>query len=118
MASKPDKTPQALPKDVRAALEAAVKRLGTQSKVAEELGVSAAVINTLLKDRYLGDVQKMAGRIRGEYMGETVVCPVMGLLGRQHCQTYQARPLVFTNPQRSALHSACKTCPNRKDASQ
>lgn len=116
MASTPDKRQQALPADVRAALEAAVKRLGAQSKVAEELGVSPAVVNTLLKDRYQGDVGRMVERIRGEYMAETVTCPVMGQLGRQHCQTYQGRALVFTNPLRSALHQACKTCANRKDA--
>lgn len=118
----PNKSPaskgqQVLPKAVRNALEQAVLRLGSQGKVAEELDVSAAVVSTLLKDRYAGDVRRMAERIRGQYMGETVNCPVMGTLGRQHCLSYQARPLAFTNPQRTALHTACKTCPNRKDAS-
>ncbi len=114
MASTP-KTPQVLPPDVKAALEAAVKRLQTQTRVAEELGVSAAVVNHLLKDRYPGDVATMADRIRGQFMAETVTCPVMGTLSRRNCLDNQARPLVLTNPIRARLHNACKTCPNRKD---
>lgn len=102
--------------EVKAALEAAVKRLGSQSKVADDLGISPAVVNNLLKDRYPGDVQGMAVRIRGQYMAETVQCPVMGQLGRRHCLDYQARPLAFTNPVRVALHRACKTCSHRKEA--
>lgn len=109
------KAPQALPNNVRMALDLAVLRMGSQAKVAADLGVSAAVINTLLKDRYPGSVKNMAERIRGKYMSTTVQCPLMGTLGRHHCVNYQARPLAFTNPQRSALHRACKTCKNRLD---
>ena len=110
-------TPIPLPADVQAALQAAVKRLGSQVRVAEELGVSPAVVNNLLKDRYLGDVAGMAERIRGQFMAQMVRCPVMGDLGRRHCLDYQARPLVFTNPTRVALHAACKTCSHRREAS-
>jgi hypothetical protein len=104
-----------LPADVKAALAAAVKRLGTQTKVAADLNVSGAVVSQLLRDAYLGDVVTLASRIRGSYMAETVQCPVMGTLGRNHCLDYQKRPLAFTNPQRAALYQACKTCPNRKE---
>ncbi|WP_208508399.1 hypothetical protein [Variovorax paradoxus] len=114
MASSKSKAPKALPKDVLAALKAAVVRLGSQTKVALDLGVSQAVVNQLLRDRYLGDVSKMAERIRGQYLAETVTCPVMGELGRRHCLDYQVRPLAHTNPQRVRLFQACKTCPNRK----
>ncbi len=115
MASTP-KLPKALPPDVKAALEAAVKRHKTQSAVADELGVSAAVVNNLLKDRYLGNTALMAERIRGQFMAETVECPVQGTLSRRNCLDNQARPLVFTNATRVRLHHACKTCPNRKEA--
>lgn len=107
-----------LPADVKAALEEAVKRLKTQTAVAAQLGVSAAAVNSLLRDRYLGDVAGMAQRIRGEFMLETVRCPVMGELGRRHCLDYQTRPLVHTNPLRVRLHVACKTCPHRRESSQ
>lgn len=118
MASSKPRVPRTLPADVKAALTAACKRVGySQAKVAAELNVSGAVVSQLLRDRYLGDVPTLASRIRGKYMAETVQCPVMGTLGRNHCLDYQRRPLAFTNPQRAALFRACKTCPNRKDAS-
>lgn len=114
MATTP-KSPVLLPRDVLAALESAVARLGSQVKVAGELGVSPAVVNNLLRDRYLGNVNTMADRIRGQYMAETVQCPVLGTLGRRHCLDNQALPLAFTNSNRVRLHKACKTCPNRKE---
>jgi hypothetical protein len=117
MASSKPKIAKTLAADVLAALGNAVKRLGSQTKVAKDLGVSVTVVNQLLKDQYLGDVASMSERIRGQYMAETVSCPVMGELGRRHCLDYQVRPLAHTNPQRVRLYHACKTCPNRKDAS-
>lgn len=113
--SNPDRVFDVLPEDVKTALESAVKRLGSQAKVASDLGISAATVNNLLKDRYPGDVQGMAARIRGQYMAETVGCPVMGTLTRRQCLDNQARPLAFTNPIRVSLHSACKTCTHRKE---
>ncbi len=117
MASNKPRPIAVLPADVKKALQQAVANLKSQAKVAEDLGISPAVVNNLLNDRYPGDVAGMADRIRGQYMAETVHCPVLGVLGRRHCLDYQARPLVFTNSQRSALYRACKTCINRKEAS-
>lgn len=117
MASTNKREPRRLPADVKQALAEAVKRLESQTKVAGELGCSSAVVSQLLRDKYLGDVETYAARIRGLYMAETVKCPVMGKLGRNHCLDYQKRPLAFTNPQRVALHQACKVCPNRREAS-
>lgn len=116
MASNKSGAPKTLAPDVRQALETAVKRIGSQAKVARDLGISVAVVSLLLRDRYPGDVATMSERIRGQYMAETVNCPVMGELGRRHCLDYQGRPLTFTNPQRVRLFYACKVCPNRRDA--
>ena len=115
MASVNERTAKRLPADVKAALAAAVTRAGKQTTVAAELGVSSPVVSQLLKDKYLGDVVTLAARIRGLYMAETVQCPVMGTLGRNHCLDYQKRPLAFTNPQRAALFKACKSCVNRRE---
>lgn len=106
--------PAVLPADVKAALAAAVVRLGSQSKAAADLGVSGAVVNTLLKDKYTGDVAGMEKRIRGQYMAATVQCPVMGALNSRDCLDYQARPPAFTNPVRAALSRSCKNCPHRR----
>lgn len=116
MASSKPRAARRLPKDVKAALTEAWKRLGSQTKVGAELKVSGSVVSQLLSDSYPGDVDTIADRIRGLYMAETVHCPVMGAIGRDNCLDYQKRPLAFTNPQRAALHRACKTCPNRKEA--
>lgn len=115
MASNSSRPQSVLPADVKAALQAAVLRLGSQVKVAEELHVTSPVISTLLKDKYPGSVETMEQRIRGQFMAETVLCPVMGTLSKRSCQDNQALPQAFTNPMRAALGRACKTCPNRKD---
>lgn len=104
-----------LPPEVKAALQAAVEKFGSQVKVAEELHVSSAVVSTLLKDKYPGSVEAMEQRIRGQFMAETVRCPVMGTLSKRSCLDNQALPQAFTNPMRAALGRACKTCPNRKE---
>ena len=109
--NKPGKV---LAADVKAALQGAVNQSGSQAKVAESLRVSTAVISTLLNDKYPGNVELMAQRIRGQYMHATVMCPVMGTLGKHNCLDNQAMPVAFTNPLRAALGRACKTCINRK----
>jgi hypothetical protein len=119
-ATKPDakvKVLGKLPPDVKAALEAAVKRFKSQTAAAAELNVSVAVVNTLLKDKYPGNVAGMEERIRGQFMSKTVQCPVQGVLSSRSCMDNQALPVAFTNPVRAALSRACKTCPNRKDLS-
>lgn len=98
MASSKPRTAKKLPADVKAALAAAVKQLGSQTKAAADLHISGAVVSQLLRDAYLGDVATLAARIRGKYMAETVQCPVLGTLGRNHCLDNQKRPLAFTNP--------------------
>lgn len=115
MALNKSRTQSVLAADVKAALQAAVTRLGSQVKVAEELHISSAVISTLLKDKYPGSVETMEQRIRGQFMAETVQCPVMGTLSKRSCQDNQALPQAFTNPVRAALGRACKNCVNRKD---
>jgi len=112
-----NKPSNVLPPDVKAALKEAVRRLGSQSRAAADLDVSVTVVSTLLHDKYPANVAAMEQRIRGQYMAETVRCPVMGDLSKRSCLDNQAMPMAFTNPLRAALGRACKTCPNRKDLS-
>lgn len=106
---------RALAPELLAALEAAVKALGTQVAVADALGVSASLINQALKGKYRGDIDSLEQRIRGVLMNVTVTCPVLGELSTKSCLDEQRRKPVFTNPLRVRLARACKTCPNRKD---
>lgn len=101
-----------LPADVKAVLVGAVKHLGSQVAVAQRLRVTGPVISMLLKDKYPGSVATMVERIRGEFMGDTVCCPVLGTLNKRDCLDNQALPMAFTNPVRAALGRACKTCPH------
>lgn len=117
MHSNKPSTSGVLSADVKAALAAAVERMGSQTKVAADLGVSSPVISTLLKDKYTGNVAAMETRIRGQYMAETVDCPVMGALSSRDCLDYQSRPPAFTNPVRAALSRSCKSCPHRRASS-
>lgn len=105
-----------LPVEVKDALIQAVARLGSQTKVALDLGVSNPVVSALLRDKYLGNVHAMEQRIRGQYMAERVNCPVMGALSTRDCLDYQSRPPAFTNPLRAALSRTCKGCVHRRDA--
>lgn len=114
MASTKPRVYTRLKPEVKAALQDAVNRFKSQSKVADELHVSTAVISTLLNDKYPGNVELMEQRIRGQFMAETVICPVLGTLSKRICLDNQALPQAFTNPVRAALGRACKECPNRK----
>lgn len=117
MASNKPRVYSSLPADVKAVLVGEIKRYGSQIKVAEKLRVTGPVISTLLKDKYRGSVKTMVDRIRGEFMAETVRCPVMGDLNKRSCLDNQALPMAFTNPVRAALGRACKSCIHRKDMS-
>lgn len=108
--------PRALAPDTLAALERAVAHLKTQSAVAEALNVSPSLINQALKGKYRGDIESLEQRIRGVLLNVTVTCPVLGELSTKDCLDQQRRKIAFTNPLRVLLARACKTCPNRKEA--
>lgn len=112
MASKPDR--RALPAEELAALQAAVERLGTQTAVARELGVSSSTVSQALRGYYVGDVDKLAAQVRGAFMNEWVRCPIYADLPLKNCLELQVRPLAFTNPLRPKLFKACQTCPNNR----
>lgn len=87
----------------------------SQAKLAKRLGVSAAMINQVLRGRYTGNTANLEQRVRGELMRETVICPVLGETSKRDCLDAQSRPFAATNPQRVQLFTACKTCPNRRN---
>lgn len=86
----------------------------TQAAVARALGVSPAMINKVLKGSYEGSEVRLEALVRGTFMKETVVCPVVGEISKRRCLDGQARPFAATNPQRVALYRACRNgCPNK-----
>jgi hypothetical protein len=111
------KTFFALPHDVLEALEQQIRPqaaggLGkSQAEVAQELGISAPVVNALLRSRYTARTDKLAERIRGQYMKATVQCPYWGEISTRQCQDERSRPAAITWLQREVAQ-ACRTCPH------
>lgn len=85
-------------------------RRTSQASVARRLGVSAGLVNRVLKDAYPGDMARIRGLVEGAFMGATVDCPILSEIPRDRCLEHQRRPFAATNPARVALYMACRTC--------
>ena len=111
--NKPHRTPPALPlpQDALDALRDLCK-VCTQAQVARQLGVSDAAISSALRGRYIGNVERLAERIRGQLLNATVSCPVLGTITTRICQDEREKPFHAANPLRVQLYRTCKSCPN------
>jgi hypothetical protein len=81
----------------------------SQRKVAALLGVSPAVINLLINNKYAPRSHvEMEERVRNKLMVQpSPLCPVQGIITRQRCLEDQAKPLVI-NPLSVQLYRACR----------
>lgn len=75
---------------------------------ATRLGYSSATISQTISNKYQGDLSKVEAKVRGALMGETVLCPILGEIGRDRCLNWQAKPRAYTNAIRSKLYHACR----------
>lgn len=90
----------------------------SQRKVAEQLGVSPAMVNQVLKGTYTGNVDTLRIKVEGAFMDQCVGCPVLGRLPIHECEANQKRPFAASNPQRVQLYRACRAgCPHSSLAS-
>lgn len=114
---QPSKRPVAvpLPADALQALKSACEAT-SQAAVARKLKLSDATISSALKGRYIGNVERIAERIRGELLKATVPCPVLGEITSRICQDEREKPFQAVNPQRVRLYRACQSCPNNPKA--
>lgn len=114
------KTPPAkpLPADALEALQRMCKPPSSQAKVAARLGVSDGTVSNALKGRYIGNVERLAERIRGELLNAAVQCPVLGEISTRICQDQREKPFSAHNPQAVRLWRACRVCPNNPKAGQ
>ncbi len=102
-----------LPEDALIALQELIKISGSQTKAAARLGLTESSISHALKGRYIGNVERMAERIRGELLNETVTCPYYGQINRRICQDTREAPLTrFQNPYQRSLRLHCNQCIN------
>lgn len=116
-----NKTPPAkpLPPDALQALKAMCEAEGSnQAKVAGRLGISDASVSGALRGRYIGNVERLAERIRGELLNAMAQCPVLGEITTRICQDQREKPFSAHNPQAVRLWRACRTCPNNPKAGQ
>jgi len=85
----------------------------SQNRVAQRLGVSSSMISQALRRRYPGDLRGLQQRVEGEFMGQMVLCPVLGEISARQCLDCQAMPFAATNAQRVRLYRACRSgCPH------
>lgn len=113
------KTPPAtpLPKDALDAL-LELKTHHTQAEIARRIGVSDGTISNALKGRYIGNVDALAERIRGELLNQTVDCPILGQITSRICQDERKKPFHTANPMRVQLWRACRACPHNPKGDQ
>lgn len=103
---------ESAPAEVVALAEAC--RAQTSQAVAKRLGYSGAVVSHVLANKYPGDMAKVFATIRGALLGEVVLCPILGEIGRDRCLAEQSTPFAATNSTRARLFHACRRCPNRQ----
>jgi hypothetical protein len=103
--------PKLLPKDAMDAL-LALKQQHSQADIARRIGASEGTISNALAGRYIGNVDALAERIRGELLNQTVACPILGVITTRICQDERKKPFHTANPMRVQLWRACKSCPH------
>jgi len=91
-----------------------VAKAGSQARVGERIGYSAAVINRVLKGNYNGTVEKVKAKVEGAFMGAVVECPVIGEIPRDRCISHQGKRFAATNPMRVQLHRTCPSCEHNR----
>lgn len=83
-----------------------------QRAVAEQLGISNAVVSLVVNEKYTGDMQRIQKLVESVFLALTVKCPVLGDIGWHTCQQHQQNHNTG-NPQRLRLYRACRSgCPH------
>jgi len=79
---------------------------------AKRINYSPAVLSNIISGTYRGNVARVEEVVRGALMGATVVCPVLGDIGRDRCLDEQKQPFRATSSLRARLFHACRKCPH------
>lgn len=84
----------------------------SQRAAGDLIGYSASAVNQILHAKY-PNTSEVEDKVRGALLGETVNCPVVGVLTKDRCRAHQAAPFAATNSTRVRLYRACREgCPN------
>lgn len=90
-----------------AAWRAEAKRT-SQAQAGDRVGVSEATVSQVLNGAYKAATTRIERRVRGELLGSTCECPVMGEVTTRVCQDVQERQLPIANPQHRECFHACR----------
>ena len=93
----------------------------SQAVVARRMGRSDALISTVLRAKYRGDLEAVEEVFKGAYQGAEVDCPALGALPANDCRDWRAksRRFVNVNALRVRMFRACKGCPrNMKEVKE
>lgn len=88
----------------------------SQRRVADRMGISAAVVSNIIAAKYPGDMQGMEDRYRGAFEMETVRCPALGDLTLDRCREWRkkSKRLISANARNVTMFRACARCPVNK----
>lgn len=87
----------------------------SQSAVAKDLGYSGSAISLVIGNSYNGDLGRIEQMVRGALMAETIICPIMGEMSRDVCQSWQKKPFGTASSHRVRMYTACRSgCPNSR----
>lgn len=76
---------------------------------AKRIGMSPSVVTCVCRARYRArDLAAVEARVRGALMNESVDCPVLGEIARDHCVDEQKKRHVGSSAARTALFHACR----------
>jgi len=86
-----------------------------QTAVGRRLSYSGSTISQVLSKAYPGDMERFEQIVRGVLMAETIVCPRLGEMTRNVCQTWQRRPFSTASSNAVAMYQACRSgCPHSR----
>lgn len=87
----------------------------SQSLAARRIGVSAAVVNQVLGNRYRGRMDLIERKTANVLMGISVDCPFLGkVIPRGDCDEYRARKVPTFSPHALSHWRACQACPHNQ----
>lgn len=76
---------------------------------AEKIGYCGAIVSQVTGNKYPGDLARVEEKVRGALMGVTVLCPILGEIGRHQCLDEQGKPFTASSSIRSKLFRACRS---------
>lgn len=84
-------------------------KVATLKEAGRKIGYSSGLVSQVISHSYGGDLNRVEQKVRGALMGETVVCPVIGAIGRDQCLDEQKKPFSATSAIRVRIYHECRS---------